>query len=243
MTTNVSIFKKSFRNAAMGVAVAAITAFGAGQVCAGGAKDGMAKDVTTQQGAAIAILDVNRIIAEAKAAKAVNSQMEKYQKDFQAEIKKQEQSLRDLNNQLVKDEKKLDAKAFEKKKADFDAKVAALQRTVMTRNSELQQAAQTSMERVRGAVVDISEKIRISRGFSLVLPSSFPVTYDPKSDITDEVIVVLNKQLPTINVKIAKVKTPAMAKISKAAKTAKAKTPATTKTAKKITTEKAAAAT
>lgn len=203
MTTKVSIFKKSFRNATMGVAVAALTALGSGQLYAD------TKAGKTTQEAKIAILDVNRIIAEAKAAKAVNVQMEKFQKEFQTEIKKKEEALKALNSQLVKDEKKLDAKAFEKKKVDFDTKVANLQRTVMTRNSELQQAAQSSMEQVRGAVVEISEEVRISGDFSLVLPSSFPVTFDKSLDITDKVIIALNKKLPTVTVKIAKAKIPA----------------------------------
>ena len=236
MTTNTSIFKKSLRSASMGVAAAAIMAFGADQAYADVKTGASGATVTAQKEAGIAILDVNRIIAEAKAAKAVNTQMQKFQDDFQAEIKKQEASLRTLNNQLVKEEKTLDAKAFEKKKADFDTKVATLQRTVMERNSELQQAAQTSMEQVRGAVVDISEKVRITRGFSIVLPSSFPVTYAKGLDITNEVITTLNKQLPTIKVKIAKA--PAKASAKTVAK-AKAKSATVAKSTQK---SKAAAA-
>ncbi len=222
MTTNTSLFKKSLRSATMGVAVTAITAFGAGQAYCAETDTSSTAQPGDSQSAGVAILDVNRIISEAKAAKAVNEQMEKYQKDFQAEIKKQEDALRTLNNQLVKEEKTLDAPAFEKKKADFDKKVASLQRTVMTRNSELQQAAQTSMEQVRGAVVDISEKIRVARGFAIVLPSSFPVAFDKGLDITDEVVVALNKQLPTVNVKIAKTNT-ASTKTAKKAPTGKTK--------------------
>ena len=204
-------FKSKIAMVMAGVSVVALTTFGGLS---------LAHADENANKSPIGLLDINRIIGESSAAKDANTQVAKFKGEFQAEIQKQETKLRDLNNKLIEQQKTLSEADFEKKKKEFDGKVANLQKTVMARDQELQQAAQDSMETVRNSVMEISEKIRTERGFSMVIPSSFAVAHDKSLDITDDVITSLNKKLPKLKVNIGKTKSVSAANATAAKKKA-----------------------
>ena len=159
----------------------------------------------------IGVIDVNRIITEAKAAKDINKQMEQFRKDYQAKISSQEKSLRAEEKKLAEQQKTLSPKEFNVKKKAFEGRVVELQKEIMAQNQALQQAAQSAMEKIRSNVIEISEIERKKRGFSMNIPSTVPVSFDPAYDITSEVISQLNSKLPGMKVDFKPVKGNAMA--------------------------------
>ncbi|MBL0942448.1 MAG: OmpH family outer membrane protein [Alphaproteobacteria bacterium] len=150
----------------------------------------------------IGILDINRILNESKAAKALNTQMDSYRKTYQDEIRKHEQALRENEAKLVEEQKNLSPNDFEKKRKDFEKEVAELQKSVMAKDTGLKEAGQIAMEDIRKAVVDITQKIAREKGFKIVLPSSIPVYIDESNnvDITDRVLKGLDQKLPKVDV-------------------------------------------
>ncbi len=150
----------------------------------------------------IGVLDVNRIITEAKASKDINKQMEAFRTGYQATVMKQEKTLRASEKQLTASQKSLSPKDFEKKKKEFEAQVVELQKAIMTQNNELQKSAQFAMEKIRTHVVEISKDIAGKRGFAFILPSNVPIYYEQQFDITDLIIKQLDQKLPKMKIDI-----------------------------------------
>ncbi len=159
----------------------------------------------------IGILDVNRIISEAKAAKDINQQMEKFRTEYQTSITAQEKSLRAKEKKLAEQQKTLEPKAFAKKKKAFEQEVMELQKSIMAQNQELQKAAQASMEKIRTNVISISEKLAKAQGYAMILPSTVPVYFEKQYDITTTVITQLDKNLPSLKVEVKLTNTKALA--------------------------------
>jgi outer membrane protein len=163
-------------------------------------------EVTQQKASSVAslmgVLDINRILNESKAAKALNTQMEIYRKTYQDEIRKHEQALREKETKLVEEQKNLSPNDFEKKRKEFEKQVAELQKNVMAKDTGLKEAGQIAMEDIRKAVVEITQKIAHEKGFKIVLPSSIPVYIDETNnvDITDRVLKELDLKLPKVDV-------------------------------------------
>lgn len=170
----------------------------------------------------IGVLDINRIIVEAKAAKDINKQMEVHRAKYQQKIDAQEKALRAQEKSLIETQKDLSPKAFEEKKKEFELHVASLQQAIVGSNTELQRAAQMSMEKIRTAVSDISGKHAKKEGLSFVLPTAVPVYFTKDHDITNPVIAELNKELPTVKVIVRDTDFPTLAKAGKKAKSSDA---------------------
>lgn len=148
------------------------------------------------------ILDVNRIITESKAAKALNSQMEIYRKTYQEEIHKHEEALRKKEATLVGEQKNLSPNEFEKKRKEFEKQVAELQKLVVAKDASLKEAGQAAMEEIRKAVIEITTKIAQEKGFRIIFPASIPVyvSDSEKADITNSVLEKLDLKLPRVDV-------------------------------------------
>jgi outer membrane protein len=166
----------------------------------GEVKQGKVSSATPLMG----ILDINRIINESKAAKALNTQMDIYRKTYQDEIRKREQILREKEAKLIEEQKSLSPNDFEKKRKEFEKQVAELQKYVMAKDTGLKEAGQVAMEDIRRAVVEITQKIAQEKGCKIVLPSSIPVYIDETDnvDITDRVLKELDQKLPKVDVVI-----------------------------------------
>lgn len=195
------------------VAVSAVAALSAPVMAEKSAKAKSAKVAAKSQAgmASIGVLDINRIIMESNAAKDINKQMEVYRTKYQEKIDSHEKALRNEEQSLIEAQKDLSPKAFEEKKKEFEEQVANLQKAIVVSNTELQRAAQMSMEKIRAAVADISGKLAKKQGLSFVLPTAVPVYYTKDHDITNPVITELNKELPSVKVIVRETEFPRIA--------------------------------
>jgi outer membrane protein len=148
----------------------------------------------------IAVVDVDRIRDNSTAAKSVRDQLEKQRSTFQDEISKQENDLRNAEQDLNKQRTVLSPEAFNQRRQQFEQRVAEVQRTVQARRRQLEGAMQTSMTQVNAAVVQAVQDIATARGATLVLPKSQIILVDKAMEITDEVLGQVNRKLSTVKV-------------------------------------------
>jgi Skp family chaperone for outer membrane proteins len=148
----------------------------------------------------IAVVDVDRIRDNSTAAKSVRDQLEKQRQTFQDEISKQENDLRNAEQDLNKQRTVLSPEAFNQRRQQFEQRVAEVQRTVQARRRQLEGAMQTSMSQVNTAVVQSVQDIATARGATLVLPKSQIILVDKAMEVTDEVLAAVNRKLPTVKV-------------------------------------------
>ena len=106
--------------------------------------------------AVIAIVEVQAIMREAKAAQSIQAQVEAKRSEYQAEISAEETRLRDLEQQLARQQSVLSPEAYTKRRREFESDVASVQRIVVDRRRELDQAYGAG---VRQLQVEISKII------------------------------------------------------------------------------------
>lgn len=154
----------------------------------------------------IAVVDIQKIVAESTAAKDIQKQLEKKKNEFQNQINKQEESLMKEDQELGKQKASLSADAFEQKRKEFRTKVTNVQRDVQKKRVQLENASGEALAKVQKSVVGIIKDLASEKGFQIAIPSSQVLYYEGAMDISDDVLSKLNKDLPKVDVTIREIK-------------------------------------
>ena len=157
--------------------------------------------LAAEKAAVVGVVDVQVILREAAAMKSIQKQVEQKRGQFQTEISAQEKRLRDLEQELKRQQSILAADVFETKRRDFEAQVGAVQRDVQERRRVLDQAYNDGLKAVQKELTAIIAAIAKERGFNLVLPSMQTLYSDATMAVTDETLKRLNQRLPDVALK------------------------------------------
>ena len=171
-----------------------------GLMCAAGPRIAHAQQLPP---AVAAVIDYQRILRDAAAARSIREQIETRRKSYQDEISKQEQRLYEAEKAFAKQRSLLTPEAFADKRRAFEEDVGEVQRLVQERRRELDRGAEIALNEVKTALIDIVTGMAGERGFNLVLPSSEVLFFARKIDITEEVLARLDARLPDVTVSTA----------------------------------------
>jgi outer membrane protein len=180
-----------FRRLVAGALLAAIVA----SPCSIGAA--LAQPLPT---AVAAVIDYQRILRDAAAARSIRDQIEARRKSYQEEISKQEQELHEEDKAFAKQRSVLTPEAFAEKRREFEQRVADVQKLVQERRRTLDNVSVAALNEVKKALIEVVTSIADERGFNLVLPTSDVLFFARKIDLTDEVLAKLDARLPDVRV-------------------------------------------
>jgi len=147
-----------------------------------------------------AVIDYQRILRDAAAARSIREQIELRRKAYQEEISKEEQRLHEADKAFAKQRSLLSPDAFADKRREFEAEVAEVQRLVQERRRALDSVSAEALNEVKKALIEIVTGIAEERGFNLVLPSSEVLFFARSIDLTEEVLAQLDANLPQVAV-------------------------------------------
>jgi outer membrane protein len=150
-----------------------------------------------------AVIDYQRILEDAAAARSIREQIEVRRKGYQEEVSKEEQRLHEADKAFAKQRSVLTQEAFDEKRLAFEQEVADVQRLVQERRRELDSISGAALNQVKQALIEIVTSIAEERGFNLVLPSSEVLFFSRKIDLTEEVLTKLDAQLPEVSLETA----------------------------------------
>ena len=150
--------------------------------------------------AVAAVIDYQRILRDAAAARSIRDQIEARRKSYQDEISKQEQQLHEEDKAFAKQRSLLTPEAFAEKRREFEQRVADVQKLVQERRRALDNASVAALNEVKKALIEVVTSIADERGFNLVLPTSDVLFFARKIDLTDEVLAKLDARLPNVRV-------------------------------------------
>ncbi len=156
----------------------------------------------------IAILDVQQIMRESSAGRSAAQQLSVLQKRYEKEIASDEDKLRSEREKLVQEQSKLSAQDFDKRRQEFQHKVAAAQRLVQERNGEMDAAMRNARAEIGKAVISIVTDIMKKDNIGVVIDREQIVASQTSLEITAEVMKILNQKLPSIKVTTAGFKLP-----------------------------------
>lgn len=148
----------------------------------------------------VAVLDVQRILREAKAMKNIRDQVSQLRKSYQEEIEKMQGDLRTANEELRRKRTILSPDAFDEERRKFDQKVAEVQRLVQSRNQQLDRANAEAVIEVQKVYNAIVLELANERSYGLIFRKSATIVVDPPIEVTPEVLARLDKRLPAVSV-------------------------------------------
>jgi outer membrane protein len=148
----------------------------------------------------VAVIDINSIIRDGFAFNAIREQIGKYRQVFQAEIQKEEEALRNANQELARQRTLLTVEAFAEKRRNFEKRVAGVQRLVQQRKKNLDRAQGEAMGKIQNSLNKIVTAFSTEQGISLILRKDQTILAGKALQITKVVLDRLNAAMPTIKV-------------------------------------------
>jgi Skp family chaperone for outer membrane proteins len=148
-------------------------------------------------GPVIGVVDVDEIMQDASAAKAVRAQAAKFRQDFQSQGTAEEAGLR-LQQQAIEQERKtLSPQELADKARAFDASVAEYQKRELARRRAFEKSFNAAMSKVQQAMFEATRQAAMSHGANVILPRGQVLLFDDKMNMTKEIIALMDKALPT----------------------------------------------
>lgn len=146
----------------------------------------------------IAVLDLQKVMTESKAALNIQAQVQNYREKSQAEIGAIEQKLRDEQQALAAGKESMPPEEFAAKKAAFEQSLGQTRNIVQEKKRVLDEAFSTAVTVVRDRVLEIVAQISEEKGYQLVLTRQNVVLVEKPFDITDQVMEKLNASLTEV---------------------------------------------
>jgi len=148
----------------------------------------------------IAVVDIQSLLKNSKAAQNIESQVTTMRKSFQGEVEAEEKDLRAKENAILSQKDKLKEDELKAKAADFQKQVAAGQKKVQDRKAALDKTIATALNTLREEIVKIVAKIGQDKNLDLVLARTDVVIVNKDMDITDQVLQQLDAEMPAVKV-------------------------------------------
>jgi Skp family chaperone for outer membrane proteins len=148
----------------------------------------------------IGVIDIDQIRREATSVKDARDQIATYHNTIQAEIQKEENELREANQELARQRTILSPDAFNEERRKFEGRLVEVQRKVQERRQELDDIQNDIMRRMNEAMAEVVVELAQEQGFGLILRLDQSVFAGQPLLITQTVLERLNKKLPSIKV-------------------------------------------
>jgi Skp family chaperone for outer membrane proteins len=177
----------------------------------------------------IAVVDVNRVLAESSAGRSIQSQLEVESRKFRDQVTKLQDELKTAENELLRQRSVMSPEAVNEKGQELQRKRVEDEHIVQERQEALGKGQKDAIDVVGDNMKDIIQQLAVERHIGMVLSRNAVLSMaDKNMDITDDVVQRLNTKLPTVTVTVAApgAVAPAPAAPKAAATPAPAKAPA-----------------
>jgi Skp family chaperone for outer membrane proteins len=155
---------------------------------------------TSYPNTSIAIIDLNLILTDSKAAKSATKQFEEIQKETEAEVIKSDKNMLEERNKLIEQQSVIAPEAFELKAKDYEQKLQAYQVEKQKKLGKLEGALQKARNEILEYVKPILETLSQEMGVTVILEKNSVLLSANNMDLTEDVIKLLNKELPKLKV-------------------------------------------
>jgi len=168
-------------------------------VCSGCLSSSPAVDTTSTSPVAIGVVDTQWLLKESKLGKQVTETLNAFMKDRQALIELEQNELRNLESQMLRQGSVLSQSARQQREEQFRRRMMEYQQKVANMNQEVQNKQAQLFSEFRESVDAVVETLAQRRGLVLVVEkgSNTPTRYhQPSLDISREVLTELDQRSP-----------------------------------------------
>ena len=150
----------------------------------------------------IGIVDVQKVLRDSKAAQSVRPEFDRMRKAFHKQVSEQEQRLRQAEQELTRQRAILAPEAFTQKRRAFSEEARNAQNSVQARRRQLDKAFDDTKNEILKNLVIVAREVAEARKLNILLEKRLVFLSAATMDVTDEVILRLDKRLPKIEVKL-----------------------------------------
>lgn len=172
--------------------------FGYGLNTAQAAQASDAPDPQTK--AVVMIVDFEGIMRQATAMQDVRKQVEARRDTYQKEIEKRQKALREEDQKLAQQRTLLSADVLQKKREEFQKKVADFQKFAQGRNKVLDAAVNEARVTFQKKLIEVIADVAEKRQATLVLHKSQVILHANAMDATKEIFDRINAAIPKLTV-------------------------------------------
>ena len=150
----------------------------------------------------IGVLDLNRVLLDAKAAKKAAEEIDIIAKEVEKQLIKSDEEMIKEQNKLVEAQSIMAPEAFELKRKEYEEKVQNYNIERQNKLISVDKLIEISRNEILENLKPILEEISDNKGITVILEKGTVLLNAETMDITDEVIKILNKELPKIDVSL-----------------------------------------
>ncbi len=148
----------------------------------------------------IGVLDLNKVLLDAKAAKKAAEDIENIAKEIENELIVSDEEMIKEQNKLIESQTIMAPEAFEAKRKEYEEKVRNYNIERQKKLLSVEQLVESSRNIVLDKLKPILEEMSDRKGITVILEKGTVLLNAETMDITEEVIDILNKELPKIEV-------------------------------------------
>jgi Skp family chaperone for outer membrane proteins len=145
----------------------------------------------------VGVIDDQRILVEAIAAQGARKDSQAYAVKYSEQARKDEQVIHDAQSALAR-ETDQGSEAFREKRQAFDKQVAEFQKKVTTLRRNLDKALALALDQVQSRMFEAARDVAGERGINLVMRRAQLLLFDPRMDLTEDVLKRVNDSLPAV---------------------------------------------
>ncbi len=150
----------------------------------------------------IAIVDVEKILAEAKAAQSLQKQIQAKKESFQKEFAAKEKELKTAETSLLAEQGKVTAEEFAKKRKSYEEKILETQKLFKKRRSALDEGLNKAMTELRKSIVEAGSTVADEKNYDIVVTRESVLIADKALDITADVLKALDAKTADIKLTV-----------------------------------------
>ncbi len=151
-----------------------------------------------EHGTRVAVLELARVLGEAKAIHSIRAQGEAQRRTYAADGEREAERLRGVRDELQQQGTLLTPAVLEERQRAFNAEVAAADQRAKARGEILQRAVTQGEIRFREILGIVVEEVATEQRIEIVLPVHESIFAVAEFNLTDRVIERLNEAYPEI---------------------------------------------
>lgn len=150
----------------------------------------------------IAIVDVEKILSESKAAQSLQKQITAKKEAFQKEFSAKEAELKKTETQLLGERETLSAEDFSKKRKAYEESILETRKLFQKRRNALDEGLTAAMSQLRKSVAEATTQVAEAKNYDIVLTRDSVLIAEKTLDITTDVLAALNAKVTDIPLKV-----------------------------------------
>ncbi|NCT40841.1 MAG: OmpH family outer membrane protein [Alphaproteobacteria bacterium] len=142
----------------------------------------------------IAIVDVEKVLNDSDAAKALNKKRADAREAFLTKLSKDEETLRSEGKALFEKRKELSEEEFAKQQRAYQEKLAGMSKLTQQNRRAFELASNVALQELQTELTKAVQSIASDKGYTLILSNRNVIVGAKSLDITDETIKQMNAQ-------------------------------------------------